>query len=120
MDNISFDPAYTGKLTLRFRIARDGSVTFTFLDSAGDAYTVSDKDYELFVKKNAGNKKDVFSLLTSYAGFGLTFPAANKITATVTIDQTDIKEGEYYWELLCLDTNKTLLSGPAIFYYENE
>jgi len=120
MENLSFDPAYTGKITLPFRIARAGSATFTFFDSSGAAYTVNDKDYELFVKKNPGNKKDVFSLLTSYAGFGLTFPAANKITATVTPDQTDIKEGEYYWELLCLDTNKTLLSGPAIFYYENE
>ena len=116
----NFDPANTGKLTLNFRIARAGSVTFTFLDSAGDPYTVSDKDYELFVKKNPGNKKDVFSLLTSDAGFGLTFPSVNKITATVTPTQTDIKEGEYYFELLCLDTNKTLLSGPANFYFENE
>jgi hypothetical protein len=120
MENLSFDPGFTGKLALRLRIRRAGSVTFTFLDASGAAYTVNDKDYELFVKKNAGNKKDVISLLTSYAGFGLTFPAANKITATVTPDQTDLKEGEYYWELLCLDTNKTMLCGPAYLYFENE
>lgn len=118
--NANFDPAYTGKLTLNFRIRRVGSVTFTFLDSNGNPYTVNDKDYELFVKKNPGNKKDVFSLLTSYAGFGLTFSGVNKIVATVTTSHTDIPEGEYYWELLCLDTNKTLLSGPANFYFDNE
>lgn len=116
----NLDPAYTGKITLNFRINRAGSVTFTFLDSAGAAYTVSDDEFELFVKKNPGNKKDVFSLLTSYGGYGLTFPAANKLTATVTPDQTNIKEGEYYWELLNLTTNKTMLSGPANFYFENE
>ena len=116
----SLDPAYTGKVTLNFRIARAGSVTFTFLDASGNAYTVSDDEFELFVKKNPGNKKDVFSLLTSYAGYGLTFPASNKLTATVTTNQTDIKEGEYYWELYNLTTNKTMLSGVANFYYENE
>lgn len=116
----NLDPAYTGKITLNFRINRAGSVTFTFLDASGNAYTVSDDEFEFFVKKNPGNKKDVFSLLTSYAGYGLTFPATNKITATVTPHQTNIPEGEYYWELLNLTTNKTMLSGPANFYFENE
>ena len=117
----SFDPAYDkGKLNLNFRINRYGTITFTFFDSAGAAETVSDRDFELFIKKNAGNKKDVVSLLTNYAGFGLTFTAANKIKAEITAAQSNIPEGEYHWELLCLDNNKTWLSGNASFYYEPE
>lgn len=114
MKKATTDPSK--RLDIYLRIARNGSITFTFLDSSGAAYNISDIDFELFIKQNAGSRKDVISLLTSYAGFGLTFPTANQITATFTDTITEINEGEYYWELLVLDTNKTWLNGRAFFH----
>lgn len=114
MKKATIDPSK--RLDIYLRISRNGSITFTFLDSNGDAYNVSDFDFELFIKQNAGSRKDVISLLTSYAGFGLTFQSSNQIKATFTDTITDLNEGEYYWELLLLDTNKTWLNGKAFFY----
>lgn len=114
MKKATSDPSK--RLDIYLRIARNGSITFTFLNSAGAAYTVSDLDFELFIKQNSGSRKDVISLLTSYAGFGLTFPTANTLKATFTDTITEINEGEYYWELLVLDTNKTWLCGKAFFH----
>lgn len=114
MKKATTDPSK--RLDLYLRINRNGIITFTFLDSVGLAYDVSGLDFELFVKQNPGTRKDVISLLTSYSGFGLTFPTSNILLATFTDSITEINEGEYYWELLVLDTNKTWLSGKAFFY----
>lgn len=114
MKKATTDPSK--RLDIYLRISRNGEITFTFLNSAGAAYTVSDLDFELFIKQNSGSRKDVISLLTSYAGFGLTFPTANTLKATFTDTITEINEGEYYWELLVLDTNKTWLNGKAFFH----
>lgn len=114
MKKATTDPSK--RLDIYIRISRNGSFTFTFVDSSGSAYNVSDLDFELFIKQNPGSRKDVISLLTSYAGFGLTFPTANQITATFTDSITEVNQGEYYWELLVLDTNKTWLNGKAFFH----
>lgn len=106
------------RLELYIRKARNGSKTFVFTNSSGADYDVSSFDFELFIKKNAGARKDVISLLTSYAGFGLDI-STNELTATFTDAITDIDSGEYYWELLRLDTNKTWLCGPC-YVHEGE
>lgn len=106
------------RLELYIRKARNGSKTFVFTNSSGADYDISSFDFELFIKKNAGARKDVISLLTSYAGFGLSI-STNELTATFTDVITDIDAGEYYWELLRLDTNKTWLCGPC-YVHEGE
>lgn len=112
----TIDPAR--RLELYIRKARNGSKTFVFTNSSGADYDISSFEFELFIKKNPGARKDVISLLTSYAGFGLTI-SGNDLTATFTDVITDIDAGEYYWELLRLDTNKTWLCGPC-YVHEGE
>lgn len=106
----TFDPAR--RLEVYFRIRRNGSKTFTFYDSDGAPYPISDKTFEFIVKTNSGDRTNQIRL-TESDGISKTF---NALVVTVDSDDTNIKEGEYYWELYISSTSKTWLSGKAFFH----
>jgi hypothetical protein len=97
------------KLDLYFRIARDGSKTFTFT-SGGSSYSVAGITWELNIKVRGASTNTL--QLTS--GSGLTI-STNTITVAVTAAQTTIAERLYYWELYDVTNKKTWLCGNAHF-----
>jgi hypothetical protein len=109
----TFDPSK--RLDLYFRINRDGSKRFTFLDPSGGDYDITAINFEIFIKDYAGSKVKVISLTL---GDGLEIPTyeVNKLDASITADDTLLNEGEYYWELYLIGQKKTWLSGKAYFH----
>lgn len=105
------------RLDLYFRINRVGSLTFTFLDSDGNAYSIddiyTDYDFTLQIKNYPGARTNRINL---DIGNGLEIISPNKLMATVTAAQTNIDQGEYYWELFLDAQTKTWLCGKAIFH----
>lgn len=109
----SFDPAK--RLDVYFRVSRIGSKKFTFVDGNGAALDISTYSFQLFIKPYEGAIDNTI-LLT--VGSGLTIGGAsnNELTAAVTVAQTSVKEGNYYWELYKGSTSKSYLTGIAIFH----
>lgn len=110
MKQVTFDPAKD--LTLYFRCNRAGSKNFIFTYTDGTAYSFVYDELELHIYKNQGAKKKVISL-THIQGITLN---SNTVTVAITKDQSNITEGEYYWELYRKDLEKTWLCGDAIFH----
>jgi hypothetical protein len=110
---VSLDPGRS--VRLNFRIKRRADKTFVFTENDIDL-DISGYTWQLFIKKNAGDKKNVISLTL---GFGLSIPiySTNTLVASFTSVQTDIPEGEYYWELVRTDIEKTWLNGYAYFKF---
>jgi hypothetical protein len=111
MNKATFDPA--NPLVLYFRIARNGTLDFVFLDANGNPYSLIYDDVELHVYQNEGDKKPVFSLVM---GSGMSVVSTGRIRATVTAAITNINEGQYYYELYRPDLGKTWLADYAIFH----
>jgi hypothetical protein len=109
MSKAIFDIA--GKLDLLFRIARVGSKTFTFVDSNGDAYSLSGLTFQLNIKQRPSSTTNLFQLTS---GSGLTI-GASSIEIDVTELQTDLPEVLCYWELYETVGKKTWLCGSANF-----
>jgi hypothetical protein len=114
MNKTSFSEA--GNIELRFQINRAGSKTFIFKLNDEDE-DITGTVFEFFVKRYAGDREKIISLTW---GSGLSIPVYydNRILVEVTATQTNIKEGEYYWELYRTDIQKTKLSGIALFKYD--
>lgn len=114
MKKATFDPSRL--LYLYFRVKRAGSKTFILTDSDGNPFDVSgiyvDYGFELFIKKYSGSRVKEISLTL---GSGLTING-NYLEFSVTSDQTNLDTGEYYWELYLNETEKTWLSGKALFH----
>lgn len=110
---ITLDPAR--EITLYLRQRRTGSKVFTFVDSTGAAVNVSAYEFELNIKEYAGSISNVISLTV---GSGLTIGGAgsNQVTATVSVSNTNIKEGKYYWELYKGLTDRTYLCGECVIH----
>ncbi len=74
--------------------------------------------WEFFIKKYVGSRIKVLSLTL---GNGIRFPVytTDQIEVYMTEDQTDLEEGEYYYELRRTDLNIPYLNGPANFYLGN-
>lgn len=108
-------PSGARELNLKFRIARRQTISFRFTEN-GTAYDISGMTWQLFIKKNPGDKKNVISLTL---GNGLSIPVYedNVIDAVFEAAQTEIQEGQYYWELLRTDLVETKLNGWATFGY---
>lgn len=111
MNKSTFDPAQP--LLLYFRCARNGTIDFIFTDSNSNPYSLIYEDIEFHVYQNEGDKKPVFSLTP---GNGLSFPSTGTVRASVTIAQTNINEGQYYYELYRPDLGKTWIADYAIFH----
>jgi hypothetical protein len=113
MKEISFDPAKN--MTLYLRQQRAGSKKFIFTNSSDVAVNISAYDFELHIKEYAGARTNVIELTV---GDGLTVGGAssNELTAAVTVSETNVKEGKYYWELYKGSTDKTYLCGECIIH----
>lgn len=99
-----------GTLALYKRVNSQETITFTFKDSNGDPYIYPSNDFTFVVKKNFGDKKNVFSLDSS-SGLVLT---SNILEVTISASDSNINEGEYYYQLLY--SGKVRINGTLTFY----
>lgn len=101
------------RLDLYFRIKRAGTKKFIFVDESGAALDVSGFQFALYIKEYNGARTNTIALTI---GSGLTVSGSgnNELTAAFTTSNTNVKEGEYYWELYKGSTSKTYLNGSAI------
>jgi hypothetical protein len=113
MKEATFDPAKN--LTLYLRQRRTGSKKFIFLDSSSVAVNISAFDFELHIKEYAGARTNVIAL-TVGAGLTVGGASSNELTAAVTVSETNVKEGKYYWELYKGSTDRTYLCGKCIIH----
>jgi len=105
MNKATFDPAK--RLDLYFRINRNGSKAFIFYNASGTAYPITDIVLAMDIKMYAGGK--------SFISIPLSIEN-NVATASITSDISNVNEGEYFWELIRVDTGKTWLNGKAYFH----
>lgn len=113
MAQISFDPAR--KLNLYFRVARDGSKTFSFVDTNGADYDISGHSFEIQIKYKSTFSDNVIS----FANGDLTRPNNYSFTVPMTVLKSTVAATEYYWQLNVTlpDTSaRTWLTGSAIFH----
>lgn len=113
MAAISFDPAR--KLTLYFRVARDGSKTFSFVDANGTAKDVSGYSFAFSFKYRSSDSANVISI----ANGDLNRPSNDKVTIPVDATLTNVAAQEYYWQMdVTLPDTKvhTWLTGSAKFH----
>ena len=87
-------------------------MTFPVYNSDGAQVSLTYEDFEFRLKKFAGDRN---TALTLTVGGGITL-TGNEIIIRITTTQSNISEGEYYWELLQIDDNETWLNGKAIFH----
>lgn len=106
----SIDPAR--RLDFYFRVKRAGSKKFVFKDADGAAINISAFEFELNIKEYAGARGNKIALTV---GSGLTVGGSgnNELTAAFTVANTNINEGEYFFELVKGSTDKTYLTGKA-------
>jgi hypothetical protein len=97
MATITLDPAK--RLDIKYHQGSDGSKTLTFVDSAGDAYTITGNTYVLNIKRKIGDDSNVLQLTE---GSGLT-KNTSSLVITLTDTQTTALNGDYYWELVRTD-----------------
>lgn len=112
----------TGQLNLKIQIGAVWTKNFVFKNysSVTGLYTdedISTKTFSFFVKKNKGDRLKIFNL-TNGNGITVTVYTTNEITISISAAQTNIEEGEYYWELRRTDLDKAKLAGLAYFTFD--
>jgi len=112
-EEISFDPAR--KVPIKFRINRQANKRFVFTEN-GAELDITGWTWEFFIKRYPGDLKKTISL-TLNNGLSFTVYETNSLDVFFTALQTDIQEGQYYWELVRTDIQKTWLNGWAVFSY---
>lgn len=101
------------RLDIRARIRREGEISFVFTNEEGqDLYLVYD-EFRFFVQKNPGSREFQIDYDTDDTT-KVYIENLNEVWVTLSETDTNIEEGQYYWELLM--NNKTLLNGYATFY----
>lgn len=110
MKRTALDPSK--RLDIYLRINRLNEKTFVTLDENGDAYGLTYEEFQVIIKRYSGDKKNTVFL---EIGSGISI-SGNLLTFTVTATQSNIPEGEYYWELYKNDDEQTWLSGKAFFH----
>jgi len=112
----------TGQLNLKIQIGAIWIKNFFFktYNSTTGIYIDEDislKTFSFFVKKNKGDRIKLFNLTN---GNGITVPiySTNEIRISISAIQTNIEEGEYYWELRRTDLDKAKLAGLAYFTFD--
>jgi hypothetical protein len=109
----TFDPAR--ELDLFFRINRDATNTFNFVDPAGNPYDLTGRTFVLNIKQHAWDNTNFFQLTTSG---GLTV-GTSTIDVTLTKPQTaKFRQQYYFWELVMTKSGleKDWLTGYAWFH----
>jgi len=113
MASITFDPSK--KIDLYFRVARDGSKTFSFVDSSSVGYNISGLTFSMVIYDRVGGN----ALLTLTEGSGLSKPDNFSLTVTVTDTQTALRPNNYFYVINRTDVSslvKTWFSGTAHFH----
>ncbi len=115
MDSAKFYKATL--LPLNFFINTYQEETVQFTDN-GSAMDVTPYTWEFFIKQYPGAITKVLSLTL---GNGLSFPiyTTDQIHIIVQAAQSNITEGEYYYELRRTDLLIPYLNGPATFRIGN-
>jgi hypothetical protein len=106
----SFDPSR--RLDIYLRIDRVNSRVLAFFQDDGSEFSLIYEDFEVFISRYAGDRVKMVNLTI---GSGLTI-SDNKLYISLTEDQSNVNEGEYYWELYRPDTGQTWLNGYALFH----
>lgn len=99
-----------GTLNLFKRVNCQETISFTFKDENGDPYIYPGNNFTFIVKKNFGDKKNVFSLDSS-SGLVLT---SNVLDITIGASDSNINEGQYYYQLLY--SGQVRINGNLTFY----
>lgn len=110
---IFLDPARRALMT--FRINRDGMLTFRFEENC-EEIDITSWTFQFFIKRYPGDRKNII-LLTLGSGLSIPVYETSVMEAFFTADQTNIPEGQYYWELYRVDTKQTWFNGYANFTY---
>lgn len=99
------------RLDINFQIGSYRLINFEF------NIDVSLWEFEFFVKKNKGDRLKVFSKTLAS---GISFPiySDSSINLEVLSDDSQIEEGQYYYELRRSDTNTPLISGYSYFDFD--
>ena len=112
----------TGQCILKIQIGAIWTKNFIFkdFDPTTGIYTdqdISGKTFSFFVKKNKGDRIKIFNLTN---GNGITVPiySINEIRVSISAVQTNIEEGEYYFELRRTDLDKAKIAGLAYFTFD--
>lgn len=108
MRKATFDPAK--RIDIYFRCNRNGSIDFIFQYSNESPYSMIYEDIEFNLYGSEGEKKKILNLTH---GNGVSFPAGNRARVTVTDTNTNINEGQYYYELYRPNLGKTWVTGYA-------
>lgn len=111
----------SGKLNLYGQINRAWDKEFIF-DNEDEDGNITDEDvttdtWEFFIKRFKGDREKTLSLTL---GAGISFPiyTTNTVRAAFTATQSQVEEGEYYWELYNITETKTKVSGKFFFSYD--
>jgi hypothetical protein len=99
-----------GTLKLYKRVNFEETIKFVFKDSAGDPYIYPSNLFQFILKKNYGDKKNVF-VLDSSSGVTL---ASNELSVQISQSDCNINEGEYYYQLVY--DGQVKLNGPIVMY----
>lgn len=99
------------RLDINFQIGSYRLINFEFNTD------VSLWEFEFFVKKNKGDRLKVFSK-TLASGISYPIYSDSSIDMSVLAADSQIEEGQYYYELRRSDTNTPLISGYAYFDFD--
>lgn len=99
-----------GILTLYKRFNSEETLTLTFKDENGDPYIYPSNLFTFVLKKNMGDKKNIFEL-DSATGLSL---VSNELGIQITAAQSNLNEGEYYYQLIYADVVR--LNGRFVIY----
>lgn len=93
MTAITLDPSK--RVDIKYHSGTDGSKTFTFTDTAGDAYDISGFTFTMNIRRKIYGTTNTIQLTE---GSGLT-KSTSSLVFTLTDAQTAALAGDYYWEL---------------------
>lgn len=114
MNSSSFTPAR--RVNLRFHINRRQFKSFVLLENGEDVASVTGWTWEFFLKKNPGDRLKIFSLTLNNGLYYETYSTYTLI-ADLSVVQSAIEEGDYYFELVRTDIPTTWICGTANFTF---
>lgn len=103
---------FGGEGTLRIykRVNAEETLSIVFKDENGDPYIYPSNLFTFVLKKNFGDKKNIFELDSSS---GLTLNS-NELSITIQASDVNLNEGEYYYQLLY--DGQVKLNGGFVLY----
>jgi hypothetical protein len=106
MKEATFDPARECKLY--FRCNRTGSKDIVVSYSDGSPYSFIYEEFEANIYKYEGERKVLIPLTVSYN--------SNRLTISISKSQSNINQGEYYFELYNAYTDQTWIADICRFH----